>query len=142
MPHQSGNGSVHPHLHVVHATPGRVRLRAHNIKGKPQRAEEVERRLSAVPGVKHVEANPTTGSITVHYHRSLLQEVESVGEVAASLGLIASGLGPEEVEALFKVIGVSPEDIGEAFGPGKVRSFAIALAIFAAGFLLGRRLPV
>jgi hypothetical protein len=117
-------------------------MRAHNIKGKPHQAQEVKRRLSAVPGVKHVETNPTTGSITVHYHRSLLEEVESVGEVAASLGLIATGLGPEEVEGLFKVLGVSPEDLGEAFGPGKVQSFAIALVIFAAGFLLGRRFPV
>jgi hypothetical protein len=117
-------------------------MKAQNIKGKPQKAEEVKRRLSAVEGVKHVEANPTTGSITVHYHRSLLQEAESVGEVAASLGLIASGLGPEEVEGLFKVLGVPTADIFDAFGQGKVRSFAIALSIFAAGVLLGRRFPV
>jgi copper chaperone CopZ len=132
--------ATHPDLHVVHAIPGRIRLRAPRIRGRPQHAQEVARQLSTVQGVRRADANPATGSITVHYHPSALDSVEFFAEIAAVLGLIATGLGPSEVEALFKVLGVSPADVRASLGAAIGPNLALALALFVVGILIGRRL--
>jgi hypothetical protein len=88
------------------------------VRGRPQHAEDVERRLVAVRGVHRAHANPTTGSVTVHYHPSALESAEFFTEVAAALGLVATGLEPSQVESMFRLLGVSPEDIRAAWGDG------------------------
>jgi hypothetical protein len=130
---------INPDLHVVHAILGRIRLRANQIRGRSQQAQEVARRLAAIQGVHRAEANSTTGSITLHYHPSALASVEFVAEIAAALGLIASGLEPSEVEALFQVLGVSPTEICASLGVGIGSKLTLPIAIFAVGFLVGRR---
>jgi Heavy metal associated domain 2 len=130
----------HPDLHVAHSIPGRIRLRTPKIRGRPRHAQEIVRKLSAVPGVRRAGANPATGSITVHYHPSALDAVEFFAEIAAALGLIAEGIGPGEVEAVFKVLGVSPAEVRESWGAGIGPNIAPGLALFAAGVLIGRRL--
>jgi hypothetical protein len=55
------------------------------------------------------------------------------------LGLIAAGLDPSAVEALFKVLGVSPAEIRKSFGGGIGLEVVIPIAIFALGFLAGRQ---
>jgi Heavy metal associated domain 2 len=129
---------IHPDLHVVHSTPGRIRLRAHKMRGRPKHAQEVVRRLSAVRGMHKAKANPTTGSITVHYHPSALDSVEFFVEVAAALGLIVAGLDPGAVKALFNVLGVSPAEIRKSLGDGIGQKVVIPIAIFALGFLASR----
>lgn len=139
MPRLTDGKFIHPDLHVVHSIPGRIRLRAHKIQGRPKHAQEVVRRLSAVRGMHKAEANPTTGSITVHYQSSALDSVEFFAEVAAALGLIAAGLDPSAVEALFKVLGVSPAEIRKSLGDGIGQEIVLPIAIFAVGFLAGRQ---
>jgi hypothetical protein len=128
-----------PDLHVVHAISGRIRLRMNQIRGRSQQAQEVARRLAAIRGVHRAEANATTGSLTLHYHPSALDSVEFFAEIAAALGLLASGLEPSEVEALFQVVGVSPAEIRASWGAGIGSKLTLPLAIFAVGFLVGRR---
>jgi hypothetical protein len=65
--------------------------------------------------------------------------VEFFAEIAAALGLIASGLEPSEVEALFQVLGVSPAEIRASLGVGIGSKLTLPIAIFAVGFLVGRR---
>lgn len=130
---------IHPDLHVMHAISGRIRLQANKIRGRSRQAQEVARRLAAIRGVDRAEANSTTGSITVHYRPSALDSVEFFAEIAAALGLIASGIEPSEVEALFQVLGVSPAEIRASLGAGIGSKLTIPIAIFAVGFLVGRR---
>lgn len=132
--------SVHPDLQVAHATPGRIRLLSSRLRGQSQQAEDIARRLSAVRGVQQAHANPTTGSITVHYHTSALESVEFFAEVATALGLIAIGLDPTQVEAMFRVLGLSPAELRTAWGYELWPMIALPVAFLTLGFIIGRRL--
>jgi len=54
---------------VVHAIPGRIRLKITQIHHNPELADEVEDRLSRIAGVRRVEANPVTASVLVLFER-------------------------------------------------------------------------
>jgi hypothetical protein len=129
----------HPDLRVAHAIPGRIRLLAPRVRGRSGHATEVARRLGAVRGVHRAHADPTTGSITVHYHRSALESAEFFAEIAAALGLIAAGLDPIQVEAMFRVLGISPAELRAAWGDEVWPRIALPVACLALGFIVGRR---
>ncbi|HEU4683322.1 MAG TPA: hypothetical protein VFS39_02310 [Nitrospira sp.] len=135
----SQSKSVHQDLNVAHSISGRIRLRAPKLQGRPKCAEEVGRRLSAIRGMHTANANPTTGSITMNYNPSALDSMVFLAEVAAALGLVAAGLDPRGVEAMFKVLGVSPAEIRRSFD-GIGLGLVIPIAIFAMGFYAGRQL--
>jgi len=58
---------------VVHAIPGRVRLRVPAIRGKPEAAEAVATRLSATKGVLSARANHTSASVVVNYDTAAIR---------------------------------------------------------------------
>ena len=122
---------------VMHTTPGRIRLKARNLYGRPHSAKAVIRRLSAVQGIHNVEANPTTGSLTMHYHHSALDSVGFFAEVATALGLIAEGIDPDEAEALFNLVGMSPVEAAKSL---EHKSDLFPIATFALGLFIGRTL--
>jgi hypothetical protein len=140
MAELSVQSPIHPDLHVAHATPGRLRLRAPGIRGKPLRAAELAEKLSTVPGVQRAHADSTTGSVTVHYHVSALKSAEFFAETAAALGMVAVGLEPGEVEAMLRLVGVSPTELRAAWGDNFWPLVAVPVAFFALGFAVGRRL--
>jgi hypothetical protein len=76
---------------VVHAIPGRLRLKVAKIKGDPALARKAQNALIRVPGVKQVEAQPLTGSVLIHYE---LAEVLTE-EAAMALTDAFSRLFPE-----------------------------------------------
>ena len=55
-------------LRVVHACPGRVRLKAAKLKGEAALARQAAERLRRVPGIREVEANAVTGSLLIYYN--------------------------------------------------------------------------
>lgn len=132
----STSRSIHPHLHVAHATRGRIRLRASKVRGQSEHAEEVARRLSAVPGVHSAHADPATGSITVHYHHSALESAKFMAEIAGALGLVAAGLEPEAVEAMFGMLGVSPKELCEE---ASLPVLALSVGLIGLGFFAYQR---
>ncbi len=148
-----------PHrFHVVHSIPGRVRLKHPRLKGHPVRACEITEKLSAIEGIKKVEANPTIGSLTVHYHPSALKSAEFFLKVAAALGLlVAAEILPQEVEAWLSVSEGPSLDVFEALAKaleslsslmtGAVEQLTgrpveaktlLPIAMFSLGFLTGR----
>src|SRR5262249_11670540 len=50
---------------VIHAIPGRMRLRIPSLKGNEDLASLLRERLCSIPGVAHVAVNPVTGSVLV-----------------------------------------------------------------------------
>jgi heavy-metal-associated domain-containing protein len=54
-------------IRVVHAIPGRIRLKAARVRKNFALAEEIQTRLAAVLGIRQVEVNPHTGSVLVLY---------------------------------------------------------------------------
>ena len=129
--------AIHRDLKVVHSTPGRIRLRARKLYGRSQPAEALVHKLSGIHGMKHVEVNPTTGSLTMHYHRSALESVAFFGEIAAALGLVAEGIDPGTVESMFELVGISPADLAKTLDRQHI---VLPVATFALGFFLGRHL--
>jgi hypothetical protein len=73
-------------LKVVHALPGRVRLKVAKVKGNPAMAREAEEKLAKVPGIKQVEAKPGTGSLLIHYDTEPLFSLASMEIMSATLG--------------------------------------------------------
>ena len=73
-------------LKVVHALPGRVRLKVAKVKGNPALARQAQEKLAKVPGIKQVEAKPGTGSLLIHYNEEQLFSLASMEILSATLG--------------------------------------------------------
>ena len=83
---------VTPTIQIVHFLPGRVRVKLPRLKGNAPLAGEIERTLTALQGIRHVETSTTTGSVLVLYepHLPASLDLEAVGrltELAHTLGL-------------------------------------------------------
>lgn len=52
-------------IRIVHAIPGRVRLKVAGLKANPSLGGIIVTRLEAIPGIQTVETNPLTGSLLV-----------------------------------------------------------------------------
>ena len=52
---------------VLHAIPGRVRLRVRGLKGDAVGARRLEREVASMPGVKVAAANAKTGTLLLQY---------------------------------------------------------------------------
>jgi hypothetical protein len=89
-----------------------MRLKSSRLKEHPQYAHDIARKLSAIDGVHRAEANPTTGSMTVHYRPSALDSLEFVLKIAAAFGLSSVDLDPEELQSWLRAFGVSSDGVG------------------------------
>jgi len=69
-------------IRVVHAIPGRIRLKVAQVRANPVLAGEIQTRLSSVHGITAVEANPVTGSVL------LLYEARGLASPGALHGLV------------------------------------------------------
>ena len=79
-------------VQIVHALPGRVRLKVHRLKHNIAYAADIQRHLLEVPGITHLEANPQTGSLLILYDPSVLEVLALHPSVSACLGLTLSEL--------------------------------------------------
>ena len=88
-------------IKVVHALPGRVRVKAAQVKGNPDFARKVQEKLAEVPGIREVETNPVTGSVLVFFDlaTSMAETIEPLGEVLAEFF--------PEIEALSLISGLA-----------------------------------
>ncbi len=73
--------------HVVHAMPGRVRLRLPSARGRPERLEHVRSRLAAQRGVTAVNVDHRTGSVVVEGEVAL-QALGALGEAEGLFSLV------------------------------------------------------
>jgi hypothetical protein len=90
-------------IQIIHALPGRVRVRLPRLKGNVSLAAEVERTLTTFAGIHHVKASTTTGSVLVLYEPRLLEslDLEAVGplmELAGALGLSCEDMDVDRLQ--------------------------------------------
>lgn len=52
----------------LHMLEGRIRIKIPELKGSPEKSQEIQRHLSATPGVHSVQANPITGNALILYN--------------------------------------------------------------------------
>ena len=54
-------------MKIEHQTKGRVRMKVAAGKGNPELLQKIGETFSGIPGVQRITANPTTGSLVLHY---------------------------------------------------------------------------
>jgi hypothetical protein len=81
-------------IEIVHALPGRVRLKIAGLKGDPALAGEAQTKLGGVPGIKETEANPITGSLLILYDQNQLMSLESLARLSEILTQLLPDLNP------------------------------------------------
>jgi hypothetical protein len=82
-------------IRLIHAIPGRIRLKLDGIKGNPGQSRDIESRLGTVRGIHRVEASSLTGSVVATFDPALLESLDFHFAVANALGIAASDLNPE-----------------------------------------------
>jgi hypothetical protein len=74
-------------VRTVHLLPGRVRFRVPSLVGARPEAEALCDRLRTIDGVKHVEADPTSGSLLVRYRKKIVRAELLFAATVRLLGL-------------------------------------------------------
>jgi hypothetical protein len=72
-------------ISIVHAIPGRVRLKVAALKATPSLGTVIQTRLRAVPGIQTVETNPLTGSVLVLFDPETLTAPASLLTLSETL---------------------------------------------------------
>jgi hypothetical protein len=67
-------------VELLHATPGRIRLRVPEVKANPALAREIQKQFSTFKGVRRVEANPLTGSVLVLYDPAMSATIAEMAD--------------------------------------------------------------
>ena len=65
----------------MHVLEGRLRIKVPEVKGSPERAQQIERQLRLIEGIDDVTANPVTGSVLIFYDR----QRTAMGDIAETL---------------------------------------------------------
>jgi len=111
-------------LRVVHALPGRVRLKVPKVKGNQTLARQAEKKLAQVPGIEQVEAKANTGSLLLHYDTEALCAEASMGILEATLGELFPEIEVFSLITGLACLGKSPgTDPGVSLAEGITGSF-------------------
>ena len=101
-------------VQVVHAMPGRVRLRISKVRDNPAFAQKAQDKLGRVPGIKRVEVKPLTGSVLIFYDAAALLAAgataaltDGFSELFPELGAEALNLG---IESLVHILSGGEKD--------------------------------
>jgi hypothetical protein len=86
-------------IKVVHAIPGRMRLKVADVREHPTLAGELQQRLVSLPGVRQVEVNPRTGSVLILYEATAFASAEAMQELAKPLAELFPGLEIDELQS-------------------------------------------
>jgi hypothetical protein len=79
-------------IRIVHAIPGRVRLKVANLRDHPLLAEVIQERLGAVQGIQKVGVTPLTGSVLVLFDPQAVTTPESLMALSETLTDLFPGL--------------------------------------------------
>lgn len=71
---------------IVHATPGRIRLRVARDRRTPADFAQIESLLKMLPGIQSIEVTPKTGSVLVRYDPTQV-DVRSLLRMGAEIGV-------------------------------------------------------
>ena len=86
-------------IRVVHAIPGRVRLKVAQVRGNPTLASQIQTRLAVAPGISRVEVNPLTGSVLMLYEAQDVAPPDALRPLAEPLAALFPGFDPKDFAA-------------------------------------------
>jgi len=86
-------------IDVVHAIPGRVRLKIARVKHDPALATEIQKRFSAIQGILQVDANPVTSSVLLIYDPKEIVSLDSLGSFLKTFTSLFPEVNLEHIKA-------------------------------------------
>jgi hypothetical protein len=86
-------------IKVVHAVPGRIRLKVAQVRENPALANQIQNRLTAIHGIYKVEVNPLTGSVLLLYDAQTATASDSLRALAEPLAALFPGFDSQQFEA-------------------------------------------
>ena len=126
-----------PPAEIVHAVPGRARLRIAARRGDAVFFASIATGLSTIPGVSRVDVRPLTGSIVIR-HAAPLARIGKAAEQGRLFVLANVASAPPSAPAM----GIDPKIVAAAglgafalwqLAQGRILPPAITLAWYAAG---------
>src|SRR5215510_4597591 len=72
---------------VLHASPGRVRLRVDRLKKSRRYARDIEDGLHAIPSIREVSLSPSIGSLVIHFDSETTPSAGVWQSMASALGV-------------------------------------------------------
>ena len=87
-------------VRVASAIPGRLRLRSAQLRNDEALAERLRAALDAVETITDASVNVRTGSVLVHYDDEQLDDLPTLIDRAAAVGVLPEGLDPDALKAL------------------------------------------
>jgi Heavy metal associated domain 2 len=93
-------------LQILHAIPGRIRVKIARLKDNPSLADELQQQLMRIRVVHQAVVNPITGSVLVTYDPHVLESLNSL-----ELGDTHLLDSMHELLALADLLGIRPQDV-------------------------------
>lgn len=90
-------------VQILHAIPGRIRIKIGKVKQDPTFARELERTLAGLQVVRWATVNSLTGSVLIGYDTAQLPDLR-----ALQAGELPDGIAATELLSLVKVLGLLP----------------------------------
>ncbi|HVI95172.1 MAG TPA: hypothetical protein VM753_14260 [Anaeromyxobacter sp.] len=107
------------YVEIVHAIPGRIRLRIAGIRKKREEAAKAARSVALVAGVAEIRVRPFTGTFIVSYDPARADAERIAGalrDAAGAVAILSQGERPPREQA-------SPEAAGSRVGRAVVEAF-------------------
>jgi copper chaperone CopZ len=95
-----------PDIQIMHAVPGRLRLKVAKVRRDADFAREVRSRLGPLSGIQSVEVNPATGSVLVCYDTRTLASPERAQAVLDTVSQLFPELDLKKYEAYLAHLGL------------------------------------
>lgn len=95
-------------MNIVHAVPGRVRLKIERLEQNGHNglcAEDIQQALLKVAGINEVAINQDSGNLVIRYDVSQAASMEFAPSVASALGVASNGFDAGQLTALFRLNG-------------------------------------
>jgi hypothetical protein len=111
---------------IVHATPGRIRLRIARAHRTPETFQQIEGLFGMLPGIESIDTTPGTGSVLVRYDPATV-DIQSLLKMGAEMGWVS----PPSAGARFA--GALPVTVDKA----KLAKGVVLLGVAGLGGLAG-----
>ncbi len=156
-----------PEITVIHATPGRIRLRVPQVKEDSRYVKRLERLAEQISGIQKININPTTTSVTILHQFKKIAILESelnrlfekVAETQPNFSeILASPVTPAKVKVtpsvqeakpevkVKKTVQTVPEKVVKSTPkvqekPGHFAGFKSSMLTMFLNFMAGRPMP-
>ena len=87
-------------IQIASAIPGRIRLKSPQLRGDEAFGERVGDTLREVEAVTEVTVTPRTGSVLVRYDHERLEDLSTLIDQAAAVGMLPDDLDSEALKAM------------------------------------------